>query len=335
MEQKMNSELSAGTTAEQCTNVEDMQVSPRLHKTQCYAQPGIELYNADNSDVMPGLADDSIDVICIDPPYLYLKGQKLERGFDENYFFSECYRILKDKGFIILFGRGESFYRWNVILSQLNFFFKEEIIWDKSYMTSPVTPISRKHETISIWCKGGGKINNVRLPYVEMKDEDFTSISQDLKRIKSALNNSEALKDLQLYLKTKEVLYKEDKERGYNTTVQGVIKEQDRAVKTLQSITNGLKEKSIILVKREHYKTIHPTQKPVRLIERLLALVIPINRECNEITIADFFAGSMSCMEAAYNLGLKGIAVEIDEEYFEAGKKRIEKLPPRQTMLFE
>lgn len=306
--------------------------SARFCQTACYAQPGIELYNADNSDVMPGLADESIDVICIDPPYLYLKGQKLERPFDEKLFFNECKRLLTKNGFIILFGRGTSFYRWNTILEGLGFTFKEEIIWDKSYMTSPVTPISRKHEAVSIWNKGNGKINNVRLPYIEMKDGDFASIQQDLKRIKSALNNPKSLDDLFLYIETNEVLYKEDKERGYNTTVQGVIQEQDRAVKTLQSITNGLKEKSIILVKREHYNTIHPTQKPVRLLERLLALVVPKEKLC---VVADFFAGSMSTMEAAYNMGLKGVAVEIDREYFEAGKKRIENLPTRQTSLFE
>ena len=31
-----------------------------------------------------------------------------------------------------MFGRGESFYRWNTILADLKFTFKEEIIWDKS-----------------------------------------------------------------------------------------------------------------------------------------------------------------------------------------------------------
>ena len=42
-----------------------------------------------------------------------------------------------------------------------------------------------------------------------------------------------------------------------------------------------------------------------------------------------------STMEAVYNMGMKGISCEIDEEYFEDGKKRIESLPPRQGTLFE
>lgn len=57
----------------------------------------IKMYNADNLEVMATLADESIDVICIDPPYLYLKNQKLERPFDEPKFFAECKRLLTKK----------------------------------------------------------------------------------------------------------------------------------------------------------------------------------------------------------------------------------------------
>ena len=39
----------------------------------------INLYNADNLEIMAKMPDESIDVICIDPPYLYLKNQKLNR----------------------------------------------------------------------------------------------------------------------------------------------------------------------------------------------------------------------------------------------------------------
>ena len=37
----------------------------------------------DNEKLMSRLKDESVDIICIDPPYLYLKNQKLEREFDE------------------------------------------------------------------------------------------------------------------------------------------------------------------------------------------------------------------------------------------------------------
>ena len=94
-------------------------------------------------------------------------------------------------------------------------------------------------------------------------------------------------------------------------------------------------EKTIIKQVRDHYSAIHPTQKPVRLLERLLALVIPGDKNKEDIVVLDPFGGSFSTMEAVYNMRMQGISCEIDKEYFEAGKERIEKLQPRQTELFD
>ena len=105
-------------------------------------------YNCDNLETLSKLKDESIDVICTDPPWLYLKNQVLEREFDEDLFFSECKRVLKEGGFIILFGRGTSFYRWNMKLADLGFNFKEEVIWNKRMTSSPILPLSRVHETL-------------------------------------------------------------------------------------------------------------------------------------------------------------------------------------------
>lgn len=331
----------------------------------------IQLYNADNLEVMATLVDESIDVICIDPPYLYLKNQKLERPFDEQKFFAECKRLLTKKGFIVMFGRGTSFYRWNTILDGLGFVFKEEVIWDKSYVSSPLMPMSRIHETISILTKKEGVINKVKIPYLEMKRHDIDSIVTDIKRMKSALKNTKSLNAVLEFLENNKV--PTDKDNVISTSISSVIKTQDRCASVMAGIQNGLNEKSIIrtdryncdtftkyntiatqdkqtgdrcvnvmqsiqfgfnektIIKhsRDHYKAIHPTQKPVRLLERLLALVIPKDKPLNEIVVADFFAGSMSCMEAVHNMGMKGIATEIDEEYFEKGKRRIENLQPK------
>lgn len=292
----------------------------------CNVLPGITIFNEDNQNVMSSLADESVDVICIDPPYLYLKGQKLEKQFDEHKFFLECRRMLKNDGFIVVFGRGKSFYRWNNILSDLEFVFKEEIIWDKIRTSSPVNVISRRHETIAIYSKKStSALNKVYLPYAYVKQHDVKSIKQDLSRIMSALNNPRSLWQLNHFLETGEVIFDSKKTLKNKITAGGTVKERDRAVGTLKTIVGGTIESSIIREKREHYGTIHPTQKPVKLIERLLALVV----KNKEAVVADFFAGSMSCMEAVYNLGLKGIGVEIDDEYFENGKKRLLSLVPQ------
>ena len=307
-----------------------------------YAQPNICLYNADNKDVMANLEDESVDVILTDPPYLYLKNQKLEREFDEQNFFSECKRVLTINGFIVLFGRGTSFYRWNTILDEIGFTFKEEIIWNKLHCTSPLMNLSRIHETISIFTKGKGIINKVKVPYLEMKSHDLDSVIGDVKRMRSILKNTKSLDAVLAFLKnnseTKKAVrtdFVKPNNPRIGITADPLTPSGDICVNVMQSISKGLNEKSIIKQVRDHYSAIHPTQKPVRLLERLLALVIPKDKPREQITVLDPFGGSFSTMEAVYNMQMKGISCEIDEEYFEAGKNRIESLPPRQTSLFE
>jgi len=64
---------------------------------------------------------------------------------------------------------------------------------------------------------------------------------------------------------------------------------------------------------------IHPTQKPVKLYEWLL-----LNYAKEGDTILDTHLGSGSIAIACHNLGFDLTGYEIDKEYFEAAKKRIE-----------
>ena len=113
----------------------------------------IELLHGDCTELLSQIPDGSIDAIITDPPYGYLKNQKLDIPFNETVFFNETKRVLKPAGFIVLFGRGAAFYRWNTMLADLGFVFKEEVIWNKVQTTSPVLPLSRVHEMVSIHCK--------------------------------------------------------------------------------------------------------------------------------------------------------------------------------------
>lgn len=94
-------------------------------------------------------------------------------------------RVLRPEGFIVLFGRGTSFYRWNVRLAEMGFQFKEEIVWDKINITSPLLALSRKHETISIHCIGNKHILRFKIPYEEIRANDDSNIVGDAKRIVS------------------------------------------------------------------------------------------------------------------------------------------------------
>ena len=134
-----------------------------------------KIYNEDCLIGIKRIHDNSVDCILTDPPYLYLKNQKLDRPFDEQALFSEFKRVLKPTGFVVMFGRGTSFYRWNTVLASLGFEFKEEIIWNKSYCSSPLMALSRVHETVSIHSRKG-VINKVKVPYLEMKGHDLDAI---------------------------------------------------------------------------------------------------------------------------------------------------------------
>jgi len=72
-------------------------------------------------------------------------------------------------------------------------------------------------------------------------------------------------------------------------------------------------------VTRTKEKKIHPTQKPVKLYEWLL-----MNYAKEGDIILDTHLGSGSIAIACHNLGFELTAYEIDKEYFEAAKKRIE-----------
>lgn len=287
----------------------------------------IKLYNEDNLEVMKRLPNESIDVICIDPPYLYLKNQKLERPFDEQLFFSECKRLLTPNGFIVMFGRGISFYRWNSILDSLGFVFKEEIVWNKRRITSPVLPLGRIHETISIFSKGNGKINKVKIDAFVKYEFEPRKLNEIVKRIATTFGNRKTFERLKEYYESSEKKYYHVDDSKFNVTrSKNSNINADRTVGFASKLEEGCQEQSIIDETGVHFSTIHPTQKPVRLIERLLALVIPKDKERKDIIVADWFGGSMSTMEAVNNMGLQGVSTEIDTEYFEAGKQRIEKL---------
>lgn len=284
-----------------------------------------KIYHADNAKFTPHIPDGFLDVILEDPPYLYLKNQKLDRPFDELAHFTECHRMLKDGGFIVIFGRGESFYRWNTILADLGFTFKEEIVWDKMQISSPLNAIMRVHETVSILSKGKGKINKIKIPIVEAYKFEPKKIIESIYRITTTFGNRKTFDLVKKYFESGETEFNEGKDRKFNTTVSSDFPKRNRTLQFAVGLEEGITERTIIKQVREHYTAIHPTQKPPRLLERLLALVIPQDKPRNETKVADFFGGSCNTAKACITMGVNYIITEIDKEYYDLGVDNVEK----------
>jgi site-specific DNA-methyltransferase (adenine-specific) len=265
-------------------------------------------------DIIPSL---QFDHIFTDPPYLYIKTHDFDKEFDEALLFENARRILPDNGFIALFGRGTSFYRWNTRLAELGFIFKEEIVWDKRIPSSLTTALSRVHETVSLHTRKNGKMRYSKIPYVEQKQFDLNTISNDIKRIYGAINSEKGLKDIIEFMETG--IVKSGKRHNiHSVTNREGFSCHDRASGTLRSIRDGMKEKTIVSVFPVHRGMVHPTEKPVRLAERIIALISDPGD-----TIYDPFMGSGSFGVACIKTGRKYIGSEILHDFFETSISRV------------
>ena len=96
-------------------------------------------------------------------------------------------------------------------------------------------------------------------------------MQSDINRLKTVLSNAKNLENVQKYLKGLEVDGTVFRANGVN--IHSDCKRFNRCASVMKIIEEGKLETSIIPISRDQYTSIHPTQKPVRLIERLLLLV--------------------------------------------------------------
>lgn len=278
---------------------------------------------------MKSLPSNYYDILLVDPPYEYLN-HKLDKNFNEQAVFEQWNRILKDTGYIIMFGRGMSFYRWNVMLDKLGWKFKEEVIWDKKRTSSPVAPLMRAHETISILArKGGGKINKTHIPYLKSNLTPEILLG-DIKRLESGLNkNNKAYGELLHYLETHDTRIAEKSASNDMITFKPSkgFKNNSRIAVTAKAMLEGKRETDVMSVTptlRSH--RFHPTQKPTELLERLIKIVTNSDHD----KVIDTFMGSGSTGVACADLNNRQnkryefTGIELDPDYFKIAKRRIE-----------
>ena len=92
-----------------------------------------------------------------------------------------------------------------------------------------------------------------------------------------------------------------------------LLKKENKQMRTVWDIPNNKKT-----IETKYGK--HPTQKPMRLIERMIKLSCPLNE--GKVLLSPF-CGSGTDVLTAKKLGLSFIAYEIDKTYFEITQKRL------------
>ena len=274
-----------------------------------------QLILGDCFEVLGQFPDNSFNAIITDPPYQYLD-HKLDTVFNEQELIDMAWRLI-NKGLFVVFGRGESYFKLNYLLTQKGFKFKEEIIWDKNYTSSPVLPLGRVHENISLLSKNKACINRIKIDRIEnLKTYDTYKLESDIKRIMSTIRRIKTLEELEEF---KEFRYGVKDIAVKNTlTARHGLKEIDRGNKAYKSYSEGMLQPSIMRLPPDRYKYLHPTEKPLELIKRL---VLMTTKEGN--LVLDPFGGSGTTAIACLETGRRYVVIEKDKEYYDIAFKRI------------
>lgn len=241
----------------------------------------MELILGDCLEKLKDLPDNSIDMVLTDPPY-GTTACKWDCVIPFDLMWKELKRIRKDNAAIVLFG-SEPFSS-QLRMSNLKEF-KYDWIWDKrlsvGFLNAWKQPL-RRTEIISIFYNKQCAYN----PQIEDKAKENIRNGRSLK--------TDALTD-------NYGTYKNDK--SYRTIPH------DKTMPT-----------NLISINRVNSSVgkVHPTQKPVALLEYLIK-TYTLGGE----TVLDFTMGSGSTGVACKNLNRDFIGIEKDPNYFEIAKNRI------------
>ena len=245
----------------------------------------MQLFNGDCLEVMQDIPDNSIDFILTDLPYGTTQC-KWDNIIPYDLMWAELKRIRKDNTAIALFGTEP--FSSHLRLSNLKEF-KYDWVWHKNtysnFASSKYNPL-KDYEFVHIF--GKGKVN-----YYPIKE----------KRTDSGLKRNNAG-------------YKNNKNTiGSEVTGTKIAFKKDKEYSELKNPT---------LVKYFNNRNPqdrgqHPTQKPVALLEYLIKTYTLENE-----TVLDFTMGSGSTGVAAINSNRDFIGIELDRDYFDISKHRIQ-----------
>ena len=243
----------------------------------------MKLINDDCLKVLPTLPDKSVDLILTDPPYGTTQC-KWDSVIPFEPMWKELKRIIKDNGCIALFG-SEPFSSY-LRTSNIEWF-KYDWIWEKqrgsNFLNYKYQP-SKNYEIISIFSSGATSFvkNKENCPY---NPQMVSGIPYEMKQGRGG---------------------------------DAVVREGSRTGQNIITKNSGTRYPNAIQKFNSDKEKLHPTQKPIALLEYLIKTYTNEND-----TVLDFTMGSGSTGVAAKNLNREFIGIELDEKYFNIAKERI------------
>ena len=238
----------------------------------------IDLRQGDCLEIMKDIPDGSVDMVLTDPPY-GTTACKWDSIIPLEPMWEQLKRVIKPNGAIALFG-SEPFSSALRMSNIKNY--KYDWVWKKNkktgFMQGKCKPLN-DYEIISVF-------------------GDFSLMAQKFNGVYNPIGAT-----------------KVDGRKYSNKRSNDHITGHRKDGETKESYINL---PSRIIEINGATKTIHPTQKPVALMEYL------IKTYTNEgETVLDFTMGSGTTGVACKNLNRNFIGIELDSEYFKIAEKRI------------
>lgn len=261
-----------------------------------YITDRIKLYNQDLLLGLPRIPNDSVDVIIADPPYGASTTKKWSYGDHERLKgFGGEWKITNEVWDLLT--QNESFIQTFNWLKELKRVIK---------MTGTIWIHSTYHNSgfVNVCCQllGLEIINEVvwfkRNSFPNLSGRRLTASHETILWVHKG--NEKQRKYYFDYQASKDYHSQSDR-----------IKEQGKQMRTVWDIPNN---KS----KEEMQFGTHPTQKPIKVAERILKISAPKGG-----TLLVPFAGSGTEMVAGYSMGLSVIGYEISEDFFNLAAARL------------
>lgn len=302
----------------------------------------IKLYKGDCLIESDKIETGSVDLILTDLPYGNMNGAGLD-GWENNktgwdfaiepkMVYEIANRILRKNGKMVLFSQ-EPYTSKMINEAIANIPLNYRMIWKKDHFANALiakkAPVSY-FEDIIVFSKNHEfeGLHPLRPYFKEVFEYIGHTKKTILEQVGQRADHVFRFNSSQFDLCTNETyealiyFYCIDKMEGFKMfeELEAINATFKATFKATFNLWEGGKFKSNILEYKKDYEGLHPTQKPVLLLEDL------INTFSNEGNlVVDLTMGSGSTMVACQNTNRNGIGIEMNDEYFSIAEKRVGK----------